>query len=83
MSDQPLYIASAVVKTRPANQHAVAAWIEEMAGVEVAAIDHGHIIVVLEADDRCGLATTLNRIADMDGVLSATLVFEHGERDSA
>ena len=41
--------------------------------------DHGRIIVVLESDQHGALGETLNRIADVEGVLSATLVFEHSE----
>lgn len=81
MSDAPLHIASAVVKARPAIQHAVAARIAQLAGAEVAVIDQGRIIVVLEASQRHDLGATLDRIADLDGVLSATLVFEHSEGD--
>ena len=83
MADAPLHIASAVVKARPAIQDAVAARIAELAGAEVAVIDHGRIIVVLESLQRHDLAATLERIADLDGVLSATLVFEHSEGDTA
>ena len=44
------------------------------------AIDHGRIIVVLEcATSTAHLGETLNQIADVEGVLSATLVFEHTE----
>lgn len=83
MPDAPLHIASAVVKARPAIQDAVAARIKELAGTEVAAIGHGRIIVVLEASHRDQLAATLDCIAGLDGVLSATLVFEHSEGDTA
>ena len=69
-----LHIASAVVKTRPTDQEAVSATI-----ADVHAVDHGGIIVVLEARQHRDLATTLDHIAGLDGVLSATLVFEHAE----
>jgi len=74
-----LHIASAVVKTRPANQDAVSATIADLPGADVHAVDHGRIIVVLEARQHRDLATTLDHIAGLDGVLSATLVFEHAE----
>jgi nitrate reductase NapD len=81
MSEPMLHIASAVVKTWPAAQDAVAARIAALAGADVLAIDHGRIIVVLEAGDQCDIGGTLRHIADLDGVLSATLVFEHAEPD--
>ncbi len=74
-----LHIASAVVKARPPTQDAVAARIAELAGADVLAIDHGRIIVVLEASRQRDIADTLDRIADLNGVLSATLVFEHSD----
>jgi nitrate reductase NapAB chaperone NapD len=45
----------------------------------VVAIDHGRIIVVLETGEQHVISDTLNQIAGLDGVLSATLVFEHSE----
>jgi nitrate reductase NapAB chaperone NapD len=74
-----LHIASAVVKARPADQHGVVERIAALAGTDVVAIDHGRIIVVLESRQHGDLGDTLNQIAGLDGVLSATLVFEHSE----
>jgi periplasmic nitrate reductase NapD len=74
-----LHIASAVVKARPVVQDAVAARIATLAGTEVIAIEQGRIIVVLEASQHRALADTLDSIAGLDGVFSATLVFEHSE----
>ena len=79
MSEPMLHIASAVVKAHPRAQDAVAAQITALAGTEVLAVDHGRIIVVLELDRHGALGETLHRIADIAGVLSATLVFEHSE----
>ena len=76
-----LLIASAVVKALPVTQDAVAARIEQLAGAEVVAVDQGRIIVVLEARQQRDLGDTLNCIAGLEGVLSATLVFEHSELD--
>ena len=79
MPEPMLYIASAVVKARPSVQEVVAAAIAALDGAEVLVTDHGRIIVVLELHRPGVLGETLNRIADVDGVLSATLVFEHSE----
>ena len=83
MSESMLHILSAVVRTLPATQDLVARRIAAYDGVDVLAVDHGRIIVVLEASDQRDLGDTLNRIAGMDGVLSATMVFEHSEPDGA
>ena len=74
-----LYIASAVVKAWPSVQDAVTAAIAALDGAEVLVADHGRIIVVLESDRPGVLGETIHQIADVDGVLSATLVFEHSE----
>ncbi len=79
MSEAMLHIASAVVKARPAEQTVVASCIAAFAGAEVMAVDQGRIIVVLEARHQHGIVDVLNRIANLDGVLSALLVFEHTE----
>ena len=79
MTEPMLHIASAVVKARPTDQHGVIERIAALAGTDVVAIDHGRIIVVLEARQHADLGDTLNHIAGLDGVLSATLVFEHSE----
>lgn len=83
MSEPALHIASAVVQAQPASQSDVAARIAALAGAEVTMIDRGRIIVVLEGDRHGALGEILAHIATMDGVLSATLVFEHSEGDSA
>ena len=57
----------------------VAERIAALAGTDVIAIDQGRIIVVLETGDQHVISDTLNHIAGLDGVLSATLVFEHSE----
>jgi nitrate reductase NapAB chaperone NapD len=77
--DAMLHVASAVVKARPAAQDAVAREIAALAGADVLAVDHGRIIVVLEASCHHDLAGNLDRIAVLDGALSAVLVFEHAE----
>jgi nitrate reductase NapD len=74
-----LHIASAVVQARLAEQDRVAGAIATLPGAEVAGVDQGRIIVVLEANCQDTLAETLHRIAALDHVLSATLVFEHAE----
>ena len=57
MSKSMLHILSAVVRTLPATQDLVARRIAAYDGVDVLAVDHGRIIVVLEASDQRILAT--------------------------
>ena len=83
MPEPALHIASAVVQARPLSQSDVAARIAAFAGAEATVVDRGRIIVVLEADRHGALGETLARIAALEGVLSATLVFEHSEGDQA
>jgi periplasmic nitrate reductase NapD len=79
MREPMLHIASAVVMARPTSQHDVAAQIASLDGADVAAVERGRIIVVLEASQQHLIADTLHRIAALEHVLSTTLVFEHSE----
>jgi nitrate reductase NapD len=74
-----LHIASAVVTALPASQDEVAAHIAALKGADVVVAERGRIIVVLEASQQDQIADALHRIALLQHVLSATLVFEHSE----
>jgi len=79
MPETMLHIASAVVKARPSAQQSVVEGINALPGANVIAVDHGRIVVILEADHQRVIADVLDRIAGLDSVLSATLVYEHAE----
>ena len=79
MHEPMLYIASAVVMARPASQQDVAGHIASFDGTDVVVVESGRIVVVLEAARQGQIAETLHRIAALEDVLSATLVFEHSE----
>lgn len=72
-------ISSAVVTTLPGREAEIAAVIDGIAGAEVAAQAHGKIVVVLEGRSAGEVGDRLTRIAAMDGVVSANMVFEHVE----
>ncbi|MFL5279763.1 MAG: chaperone NapD [Rhodopila sp.] len=79
MADPMLHIASAVLKARPEDQAKVADSIAALPGAELHGAEGGRLIVVLEADERAAIAGLLDQLATLDGVLSATLVFEYAE----
>lgn len=70
------HISSAVVTVRPERASEVARAIAALPGVEVHAVQHSKIVVVLEGPDSGTLGAHLVTISLMDDVFSANMVFE-------
>src|SRR5262249_19699993 len=69
-------IASVLVQARPERLDDVEKAISEVAGCEIHARDRkGKLVVVIEAPDAGVIGATLNTLALLPNVLSATLVF--------
>lgn len=75
-------ISSAVVSVMPGRREAVVEALVGMSGAEVRAAEGSKIVVILEGADRGEVGGRLLRIADLDGVVSANMVFEHVEIDA-
>lgn len=73
------HISSAVVVTVPHVRECVVASLAEMQNVEVYAHEAGKIVVVIEGTSTGMLGETLSRIAMLEGVVAANMVFEHVE----
>ena len=77
------HISSAVVSVLPAMTEGVLARLSAMQDVEV----HGHegskIVVVIEGSSTGAMGDRLTRIALLDGVIAANMVFEHIEAEEA
>ena len=73
------HISSAVVVALPTRRDEIASQLAAMSGVEVHAGDGSRIVVTIEGPTTGMLGETLTRIAVMDGVISANMVFEHVE----
>jgi nitrate reductase NapD len=77
------HISSAVVSVMPAMADNVLACLSAMQDVEV----HGHegskIVVVIEGSSTGAMGDHLTRIALLDGVIAANMVFEHIEAEEA
>jgi len=75
-------ISSAIVHARPGELAVVQAGISTLAGVEVHAIsDEGKLIVTIETEDDASNVATYERIGQLDGVLSAAMVYHQTESD--
>ncbi len=74
--DGATHISSAVVTVRPERAGEIARAIAALPGVEVHAVQHSKIVVVLEGPDSGTLGAHLVTISLMDGVFSANMVFE-------
>ena len=76
---QAHHISSAVVVALPARREDVHARLAEMPGVEVHAAEGTRLVVTIEGPTTGMLGETLTRIALLDGVIAANMVFEHIE----
>lgn len=75
------HVSSAVVAVRPEHLQDVLRQIEGMPDTEVPVWQHSRIVVVFEAVNSGDVAARLARIAEMEGVVAANMVFEHAETD--
>ena len=75
-------ISSAIVHARPGELAVVQAGLAALAGVEVHAISpEGKLIVTIETDDESSNVATYERIGQLDGVLSAAMVYHQTESE--
>ena len=74
------HIAGIVVHAHPARLAFVRTVIETIAGAEIhAASPAGKLVVTLEAPSSRAIAAHLTLLHQLDGVLSAALVYQHNE----
>ena len=73
--EDSLHISSAVVHVRPERTQSLAQLIGTMPTADVFYAERGKIIVTLETAATTAITEQLNRIAQLDGVLAATLVY--------
>jgi nitrate reductase NapD len=72
-----LHVASLVVHAQPARLDTVAAAISALPGAEVHGRSAlGKLVVTLETPGMDGMMTAVRAIQEIDGVLSATLVYQ-------
>lgn len=75
-------ISSAIIHARPGDLALVQAGLATLAGVEVHGISpEGKLIVTIETADDDGNAATYQRIGQLDGVMSAAMVYHQTESE--
>ena len=75
-------ISSAIIHARPGDLALVQAGLATLAGVEVHGISpEGKLIVTIESADDDGNAATYQRIGQLDGVMSAAMVYHQTESE--
>ncbi len=75
-------ISSAIVHARPGELSRVEAGLAAIPGVEVHAISpEGKLIVTIESDDDSSNVATYERIGQLDGVMSAAMVYHQTESE--
>jgi nitrate reductase NapD len=77
------HISSAVVVAFPEHREELSQRLAEIAGVEVHAGEGSRIVLTIEGPSSGMLGEMLIRIAAMDGVISANMVFEHFDEEEA
>ncbi len=80
MEQQEVHISSMVVHALPAHLHHVKASIEQLPGTEIhAESDNGKLVVVLESSNQTFITDVIEKINDLDHVLSTALVYHQIE----
>ncbi len=75
-------ISSAIIHALPGNVAVVQAGLAALAGVEVHGISpEGKMIVTIETEDEGSNADTYQRIGQLDGVMSAAMVYHQTESE--
>lgn len=75
-------ICSLVVHSRPENLDPVQQTLSEMEGVEIRARDErGKLVVLIDHPERKVVADTMMSMAQIDGVLNTSLIYEYFEED--
>jgi nitrate reductase NapD len=77
-----MHIAGVVVRTRPVNIDAVQQRIGLLVGAEVHAVSpDGRLVVTVEGSDRGKVADIIYQLDRLEGVLSASMAYEHSDYD--
>lgn len=75
-------ISSAIIHALPGNVAVVQAGLATLAGVEVHGISpEGKLIVTIETEDEGSNAATYQSIGQLDGVMSAAMVYHQTESE--
>ncbi len=77
-----MHVTGVIVRARPQGVPKVRALLKEIAGLEIHAVCPDGRFVVTIAGDRDDVADALFRVHALEGVLSASMVYEHSETDS-
>ena len=83
-ADDDVHVAGLVVHAYPDAVPGVERALRAIPGAEVHATSRdGKLVVTLEASDQATIADTLVHLQTLDGVLAASLVYQHSESASA
>ena len=75
-------ICGILVHSRPENTDVVRERLTNITGIEVHGINEdGRMVITLEEDNEDRMADTLMSLQDVDGVVSASMIYHHREED--
>lgn len=73
-------IAGVIVHVRPEDSEPVKERLAMLPGVEVHAVtDEGKMVVTVEEDDDCSMSENVMKLQNIDGVVSAAMIYHHSE----
>ena len=76
-----MHISGVLVHIRPEKVNAVKSRLNALSGVEIhATTDDGRLVVTIENDDG-PMVDTMNSFHDIEGVLSASLIYHHFDEE--
>jgi len=76
-----MHISGVLVHIRPEKVNAVKSRLNALSGVEIHAMtDDGRLVVTIENDDGT-MVDTMNSFHDIEGVLSASLIYHHFDEE--
>ena len=77
-----MHIAGIVVRARPGHSRSVERAICGQRGVEVHAVsEDGRLVVTIECESRHEVADMIYTLDRLDGVMNASMVYEHSDYD--
>lgn len=80
MEQQEVHISSLVVLTKPDQMQSVKSSIEKLPGTEIhAESENGKLVVVLETANQTYITDVIEKINDLDHVLTTSLVYHQIE----
>lgn len=79
-NQEPINICGVLVHAQPSKLTKVKAGLLEFTGLEIHDMsDDGRLVITIDLPDRYQMIDTINQLNNVDGVISAAMVYQHSE----